>query len=77
MFFALIGNLYNRTKSIPISWLEKFAKTNQQTKFYADNDVYEAVSILGNACETVLANWYGQKKVRYLWRQMFNKRVKL
>ena len=56
----LIGILYWEKRSVPISWLKKYADTNINTKVYADNEPYEAVSILGNACYTVLVNWYNE-----------------
>lgn len=56
----LIGIMYWYKKSIPISWLKKFEATNIKTKVYADNEPYEVVSILGNACHTVLVNWYAK-----------------
>ena len=56
----LIGIMYWEKRSIPISWLKKYAATNINTKVYADNEPYEAVSILGNACYTVLVNWYNE-----------------
>ena len=65
----VIGIEFQKAISIPVEWILEHAKANKSTTFYADNEIFEKVDILGNACETVLVNWIHYKQVRKWWRR--------